>query len=196
MNPELLDLAATMFGEEATGNIKNLEMIGSSILNRVESGRAEEFGATIPEVTQKGYYAKSQMNDPYKWAVEGNFPDKDSEKYFKKALQIASGLMSGKIERRKGQFYFTDDEMKKQKDAGFDFKQVEALDKIGKYNVLQYKTGEGKKVVFKDDEALSSPKGLKKAINKSNFKTEFAKARRAGLKTFKFKDKEYTTDLK
>lgn len=170
MNPELLDLAATMFGEEAQGNEEVLRMVGSSVLNRRDAGRVKEWGSTIPEITQMGYYAKQNQNDPYRAAISGQFNNKEDENRFKRALQIASGLLDGSIERVGGEFFFTDDEMVSQREKGFNFDEVEHLRKVGPYNILQYSRGEGKPVVFEDDDNPATTKGLKSVISKSSVK--------------------------
>lgn len=192
MSPEEFnDFVNTMYGEEAKGNRDNLIVAGSSILNRRDSGRTSEFGETIPEITQKGYFAKINQNDPYVWGVTGKFPDKVSEKNYKKTMQVARGLVSGEIERTPGLFYMTEDEIKSKKkpDSDFDMSLVEEVGRGGSYRLLDYKKpGNKKSPGVKEDEVMGD-------INKS-FKKAFRAARKAGKKTFEWNNEKYTTELK
>ena len=141
MDADLMALTAMINGEGASADFDTKVMMGSSALNRLETGRLEEFGGTLSEVTQKGYYAVINKNEPYQQAVSGKFPDKIAEKAWKQSLAIASGLIKGTIERKKGQFFFTDKEEKKLRKAGkkkFDFDKVKSVGRTGKYNVYSY----------------------------------------------------------
>jgi len=138
------DAVDTVFGEEAQGNRDHVIAMGSTILNRFDSDRKEEFGTTIPEITGKGYYAKINKNNPYRWADSGQFPDTKSEELYKETAQTLGALSRGEIERMKGVFAFTEDEIKKKKkQGGFDFDAVEEVGRAGKYILLDYKKSSG-----------------------------------------------------
>jgi len=134
---EVIDLANGIFGEAASEDYNTMLMVGSSAINRLKSNRPQEFGSNLQEVLQKGYYAVSNPNEPYKQALTQQFPDKDSENKYKVALQIASGLIKGTIKPTEGQFYFTSKEIKKLKKS-FKFEQVKSYGKTGKYEVFGY----------------------------------------------------------
>ena len=141
MDNTILALANAIYGEAASEDIDTMKMVGSVALNRLEAGKIDEFGSSMPEVLQKGFYAVSNPNEPYKQAISGQFPDKLSETKYKQALSIASGLVRGTIDRSKGQFYFTDNEVKKLKGKGkksFNFDVVKPTGKVGKYNTYSY----------------------------------------------------------
>jgi hypothetical protein len=137
---EVAQLANMIYGEGANQPVEVMKMMGSSAINRVQAGRAAEFGGDLPTVLQKGYYAVSNPNTPYKQAVEQKFPDQESETKYKQALSIASGLLRGTIKPDEGQFYFTDKEINKLKrnKKAFDFKKVKEVGKVGKYRVFGY----------------------------------------------------------
>jgi hypothetical protein len=107
-------------------------MTGSTALNRLEANKPQEFGGSLPEVLQKGYYAVSQNSPMYQQAVSSKFPDKVSESKFKQALQISYGLINGTIPKVKGQFYFKKGEAKGLR------KKLNSVGKTGKYDVYSY----------------------------------------------------------
>lgn len=187
MNPEQIALANMIYGEEAKGNMEVMKMIGSTALNRLESGKVDEFGGDLNEVLQKGYFAVSNQNDPYQWASSGKFPDKVSENNYKKALQVAGGLLSGRIERVPGLFYMTDKELKKKMkpDSDFDLSLVEEVGKSGKYTVMDYAKKKKKKGMG----------NITRDINTS-FGKAFKEARKAGKETFEWNGDKYTTEMK
>lgn len=134
-------LAAGIYSEVASEDSDTMKLVGSSIINRMNSNRDSEFGVNLPEVMQKGYYGVRENTDLYQQAVTGKFPDKLSENKYKQALAIASGLLRGTIEPNKGEFYFTEKEIQKMKKRGkkaFDFDQVKDLGQVGKYRVFGY----------------------------------------------------------
>jgi len=134
-------LAAMIYGEGASTDYDTMKMIGSTAINRLKSGKSKEFGASIPEIIQKGYYAASNANIPYQQASINSFPDKKSENAYKQALAIASGLIKGSIKPDKGHFYFTDKEiakMKRQGNKAFNFNAVKPMGAIGGYKVFGY----------------------------------------------------------
>jgi len=138
MNP-VIDLANMIYGEAASENYDTMLMVGSSAINRLNANKPE-FGGTLPEVLQKGYYSVSNPNIPYKQALEQKFPDKKSETKYKQALAISSGLLKGTIDLKKGQFYFTEKEISKFKKnpKKFNLKAVKELDGVGNYRVYSY----------------------------------------------------------
>jgi len=141
MDADTIELGNMIYGEVGSLDEDHMIKFGSSALNRLESGRTEEFGGTLPEVLQKGYYAVSNPNDPYKWATSGQFPNKDEENRYKKALSIAYGLRSGNIERQEGMFFFTPKEEKAMRKKGkkvFDFNKVKSVGKTDTYNIYSY----------------------------------------------------------
>jgi hypothetical protein len=133
-------LAKMVFGEGAGVDKDTKHMIASTALNRLNSGKTEEFGANIPEVLQKGYYAVKNPNTPYKQAVEGKFPDKKSEDSWKEAVAVSSGLLKGTVAPREGQFYFKAHEIEKlkKKPKAFNFKAVKKVGDVGDYQVFGY----------------------------------------------------------
>lgn len=136
---EIFQLAALINGEGADQPDDVKTMIGSTVLNRLESGRVKEFGASIPEIIQKGYYAAINKNKPYTQALTQTFPDKVSQGAYNRALQIAYGLANGTIERTKGEFFHTPSEIKKQKAAkAFNYDAVKNVGEIGPYKVFSY----------------------------------------------------------
>lgn len=137
-------LANLIYAE--VGNQKNdvMKMVGSTVLNRVESGRVEEFGRNINEVIyseKSPYYASYNNTKQFQQALTGKFPDKISERAYKKSLQIANGLIRGTIERHPGMFFFEGREIssqKRKKKGGFNFKIVKGTGKVGKYHTFAY----------------------------------------------------------
>ena len=127
-----LALASMIYGENASEDYDTMVMTGSTALNRLEANRPEEFGADLPEVLQKGYYAVSQNSPMHQQAVSGKFPDEKSELKFKQALQIAYGLQKGTIPRVKGQFFFKKGEAKGLR------KKLKFINKVGIYDVYAY----------------------------------------------------------
>lgn len=134
-----IEIANAIFGEAANQPFEVKKMVGSTIVNRMKANRPQEFGFNVPEILQKGYYAVSNPNEPYKQAVSGKFPDKKSEDSYKEALQVASGLIRGTIEPDKGHFYFTPKEEKKlRKKKSFNFDLVKSAGSAGGYNIYSY----------------------------------------------------------
>lgn len=140
MSSPVVDLANMIYGEAASENYDTMHMVGSTAVNRLKANRPEEFGANLPEVLQKGYYAVSNPNEPYKQAISQKFPDKNSETKWKQALAISSGLLKGTIEPKEGHFYFTEKEINKFKKnpKKFNLKAVKEQDTVGKYRVFGY----------------------------------------------------------
>lgn len=132
----LKPLAAVIYAAAANQDARMMQYVGSTVLNRLESGR-KEFGAergSINDVIRhkNAYYEKnSQLYDDF---MTGNFKDEASKMAAKRAMFIASGLNRGTVERLPGHFWFNDDEEQRLRKTpkAFDFKQVKNLGKVGK----------------------------------------------------------------
>ena len=135
-----LEIAKAVHGEGAGASIEFRKMVASTILNREESGRTGEFGGSIPEILQKGYYAVSNPNTPYKEATELKFKDKASENSFKETLQLVSGMIKGTIKRYPGLFYFTNKELARLKKSPkeFDLSKVRDVGGVDNFRVFDY----------------------------------------------------------
>lgn len=137
---DLSDLAAVIYGEAANQDQKVMKMVGSTVINRLKSGKADEFGSTIPEIIQNGYYAAKNQNIPYKEALSQKFESPEGERKYKQAVSIASSLLRGTIEPDAGMFYFTPSEIKrlKKNPKAFNFKMVKSVGSSGEYEVFDY----------------------------------------------------------
>jgi hypothetical protein len=135
-----VEIAKAVHGEGAGASKEFRKMVASTILNRIESGRTKEFGSSLPEVLQKGYYAVSNPNTPYKEASSMKFKDKASENSFKETLQLVSGLIKGTIERDKGLFYFNQKELArlKKNPKAFDLSKVKNVGGVDNFQVFDY----------------------------------------------------------
>jgi spore germination cell wall hydrolase CwlJ-like protein len=134
-------LAALINGEAAGSDRDTKIMVGSSALKRLQANKPEEFGSTLQEVAQKGYYAVKNQNELFTQAITGKFPDKKAENAFKESLAIASGLLKGGIEQKDVMFYFKPSEetkMRKKGDKVFNFKAVRSTGKQSEYNLYSY----------------------------------------------------------
>jgi hypothetical protein len=134
MDADLIALAAMINGEGASADFDTKVMMGSTAINRLKAQRLEEFGGTLPEVTQKGYYAVKNQNIPYQQAITGKFPDKKAENAWKQSLAIASGLIKGTIPVVEGQFFFKSKEKPK-----MNWKLLKEVGNTGGYKVFSYK---------------------------------------------------------
>ena len=137
---DLTTLTNLIYGEAADQKPDVMKMVGSSAVNRMKSGRTEEFGGTMDEIAQKGYYAVKNPNKPMQEAMSGKFGSPEAENKYKQAMSIASGLLKGTIEPDKGMFYFKKDEIAKLKKTPkvFNFKMVKSVGKSGDYEVFDY----------------------------------------------------------
>jgi len=141
---DLKELAAIMHGEGASTKANVKIMIGSSVLNRLDAEKYEEFGASMEEVGQKGYYAAKDGTELYQNAKEGNFPDDMSEKSYKETYAIASGLIKGTIDRHAAMFFFKQKEENRIRKAGakgkkeFNFDLVKEQGQVGDYRTYSY----------------------------------------------------------
>jgi spore germination cell wall hydrolase CwlJ-like protein len=134
-----MKLASLIYGEGASTDADTMRMIGSTVLNRVDAKRAKEFGSTLDEVIGKGYYAAKDNSPMYQQAVSQKFNDEPSKLAWKRAYQVASGLMTGTLDRVAGHFYFKPEEITKlKKNKGFNFKVVKNTGEYGPYKVYGY----------------------------------------------------------
>lgn len=126
------------FGEGAGASDEVVKMIIRSIINRYRAGRSAEFGSNIPEILNKGYYAVSKQNLPYKQAISGKFPDVRSKQRFGEIQQMVEEILSNK-DYGETMFYFTPEKEEKLKQKGaFDFKKVKPTGTVGKYKTYGY----------------------------------------------------------
>ena len=125
-------IADIIYGENGSEDYDTMVMTGSSVLNRFLMTRDEEFGTSIPEVGQKGYYAVSNNTPMYQQAVSGKFPDEKSELAYKRATQVAYGLYKGTIEKHPAQFFFKKGEAKGLR------KKLKSTGKVGIYDTYSY----------------------------------------------------------
>jgi hypothetical protein len=119
---------------------------GSTVLNRIDSGK-KEFGidgvppTSVHEVlfsNKSPYYEVNGKNERWNEAVAGKVA-KFNEEQYKENLQISRGLLTGDIERKKGQFIFRPTEVEKlKKNKGFDFKKTQKFDSLDRYEMYGY----------------------------------------------------------
>lgn len=134
-------LAAVIYAAAADQDDKMMQYVGSTLLNRLESGK-KEFGAnngSIDEVIMHpgAYYEKNSKL--YTDFMSGNLKDDASKKAALKAASIASALTRGTIERMPGHFWFNQDEITKLKKnpKAFNFNIVKNLGTVGKKGQFQ-----------------------------------------------------------
>ena len=132
MDEGVKQIADIIYGENGSEDYDTMVMTGSSVLNRFLTTRDKEFGTSIPEVGQKGYYAVSNNTPMYQQAVTGKFPDEASANKYKQALQVAYGLFKGTIEKHPAQFFF-----KKGEASGLR-KKLKSTGKVGIYDTYAY----------------------------------------------------------
>jgi hypothetical protein len=137
-NDNLYQAAAMVYGEMGSKDQAHWDMAASSYFNSLDTG--EWKGLTSQELLNKRYYAVSNKNDPYTWAMTKKFPNDKEEHTFKKILSRVSAMSKGKIEKTSVQFYFTKGEITKlKKNKAFNFDLVEPTGKIGRYFTFRYK---------------------------------------------------------
>ncbi len=139
LSPE--DVAALqrmVYGEAAGSDEATMRMIAQSAVNRLRSGRTKEFGGNMTKVLQKGYYAVSNPNLPYRQALEGAFNDEQSKKKWLQAQNVVNDVIKNQ-DFGKTMFYFTQPELERlTKKGGFDFSQVVPTENIGAYMGFAY----------------------------------------------------------
>lgn len=133
-----LAIAQGVYGEYTGNDDAIRKMIIQSVLNRARSGRTKEFGTTIPEILQKGYYAVSRQNQPYKEVMSGTFDTEQGRNSFAEIYTLLQAIVGDK-DYGDVMFYHTDDEIKRQKaKGGFNYDAVKKLGKVDKYNTYGY----------------------------------------------------------
>lgn len=131
-------LAKMVYGEAAGADYDTMKMITQTAVNRLRSGRTKEFGGNLRRVLEKGYYAVSNPNQPYKEALSGVFQSDISKKKWAQAMKAVNDVIT-KQDYGNAMFYFTDNEMQKLKNQGkFNFSMVIPSGKIGAYNTFYY----------------------------------------------------------
>ena len=136
----LKPLAAVIYSAGANQKDDFKKRVGSTILNRFESGKAE-FGAengSIMDVIQKGYY---EYNSPlYQEFMSGKFKDDKSKKEALKSTALAAALLRDTVSKDDGEFFFTADEVRSlKKNKKFDFNKVIPVGKSGEHTFYKYK---------------------------------------------------------
>ena len=127
---DVIAMANLIYGEAGGEGEDFMKMVGSSVMQRANAGR--EFGDNIQDVInnqKSGYYAVTKNSPMFQQAQTQTFPDEASQMQYKKALQIAGGLVSGDIGYGNTQFYFTPKEIKnlKANPSAFDFSKVQEI---------------------------------------------------------------------
>jgi spore germination cell wall hydrolase CwlJ-like protein len=129
---DVVNIANLIYAENGSEDYDTMVMTGSSILNRVDANRPQEFGEDITDAMTKGYYAVSNNTPMFQQAAYQKFPDTKSEEAYKRALQVAYGLKNGTIERHKAQFFF------KKGEATSLRKKLKPQGTVGKYQTYSY----------------------------------------------------------
>lgn len=129
-------MAAVIYAAAAGEDEKMMQYVGSTLLNRLESGKPE-FGAqnmNISEVIRHpgAYYEKnSKLFEEF---MSGEFKDEKSKAAAMRAASMTSALNRGTVDRLPGEFWFNGEEeakLRKNKKI-FDFSKVEELGSMGK----------------------------------------------------------------
>lgn len=140
LTPEdLLALAQMVYGENAGEDIATQKMTAQTAINRLRSGRTKEFGSTIPEVLQKGYYAVSKNSPMYQQAKSGNFPDVSSRAKFGEIKKLIESMVADQ-DYGNAMFYFRpeeEDDLRKNPKK-FNFNLVKPQGRVGVYNTYSY----------------------------------------------------------
>lgn len=137
-NQDLYNIAAMVYGEMGSEDINHWQMAASAFFNRL--GQREWASLSPMEVLESGFYAVSNKNDPYTWAISKKFPNKQEEDRFKEIFALVNAMVRGKKEILPNQFFFTKKEINSLKrKKKFNFNQVEPVGKIGKYHLFKYK---------------------------------------------------------
>ncbi len=135
---DIVAIQRAVYGEAAGSDDDTMKMIAQSIINRANSGRGKEFGETIPDILNKGYYAVKSPNTPYKQALSGEFPDTQSKAAWGRAQKIVDIVLS-EPETGGHQFYFTPEEEENLRNKkSFNFDLVKPMGQKGKFNLYGY----------------------------------------------------------
>lgn len=133
-----LALAQMVYGENAGEDSVTQKMTAQSAINRLASGRSKEFGATLPEVLKKGYYAVSKNSPLYKQAVTEKFPDVGAKAKFYEIKKLIDAITTDK-DYGKTMFYFRpEEEAQLKKGKKFNFDTVKPTGRVGPYNTYGY----------------------------------------------------------
>lgn len=134
-------MAAVIYAAAADQDQKMMQYVGSTLLNRLESGK-KEFGAENGSIDQVimhpgAYYEKNSKM--YVDFMNGDFKDEASKKAALRAASVAAALNRGTLERMPGEFWFNQDEIAKLKKnpKAFNFKVVKDLGTVGKKGQFQ-----------------------------------------------------------
>jgi hypothetical protein len=141
---DLMQIAAMTYGENRGQGDAAIIHTASSAFNRL--GKNEWRNLAVPDMLKNGYYAVSHTEDNpgYSEAMNGKFPDKQSEGEFKRIYAKVAAINRGAIDPTDTQFYFKQPEINKLiKSKGFDFSLVEEGEpfqtKNGKFRTFFYK---------------------------------------------------------
>lgn len=130
-NDDIKALAQMAYAENGGEDDDTVKMTVQTALNRLNSGRTKEFGATMPDVLKKGYYAVSKNSPLHEQAVSGKFPDLQSKARFAQVHKLTQAIV-GDEDYGDGMFYFKPDEAKSLK------KNLRKTGNVGKYEVYSY----------------------------------------------------------
>lgn len=140
LTPEdIIALSQMVYGENAGEDTATQKMTAQSAINRLRSGRIKEFGATIPEILQQGYYAVKDNTPLYQQAVSGNFPDISSKAKFSEIQKLIESIVADQ-DYGKAQFYFRPEEEEnlRKNPKKFNFDLVKPQGQVGVYNTYSY----------------------------------------------------------
>ena len=124
-------LAQMAYGENASEDNDTIKMTVQSAINRLKSGRAKEFGATIPEVLKKGYYAVSKNSPLYQQAVSKKLPDFNSKKRYGEIEALTNAIIDDQ-DFGNTMFYFKPSEASSLK------KKLKRQGTVGQYETYSY----------------------------------------------------------
>lgn len=135
---DLVSLAQMAYAENASEPNDVVKMTVQTALNRLRSGRGKEFGASMPDVLNKGYYAVKNKSPLYQQAVSGKFPDMQSKTRYADIVKLVEAIV-GDEDYGEAVFYFTPEEEEKlRKGNKFNFKAVKPSGSVGKYRTYKY----------------------------------------------------------
>lgn len=141
----LKPLAAVIYAAAAGEDEDMMKQVGSVVLNRLESGRADfgaQNGSIIEVINHKnGFY--ETYSDLYDAFMNGKFTNELEKKKALMASSVASALTRGTINRLPGQFWQNDKEIANLKRTdGMDYTQLQEVGRTGKkkqFRVFSYK---------------------------------------------------------
>lgn len=141
----LKPLAAVIYAAAASEDEDMMKQVGSVVLNRLESGRADfgaQNGSIIEVINHKnGFY--ETYSDLYDAFMNGKFTNELEKKKALMASSVASALTRGTINRLPGQFWQNDKEIANLKRTdGMDYTQLQEVGRTGKkkqFRVFSYK---------------------------------------------------------